>query len=69
MFLANYGLVLIITNEIELEISGACCAKVLIGKRFEMGHEMHSGCLESWTGLEIKGQCLSTELRLQAKTI
>jgi hypothetical protein len=31
---ANYGLVLIITSEIELEISGACCAEIFIEKRF-----------------------------------
>jgi len=37
VFTANYGLVLIITSETELEISGACCAKVLIEKRFEKG--------------------------------
>ena len=69
MFTANYGLVLIITSETELEIPGACCAKVLTKKRFEKGHEMDSGCLESRTGLEIKGHCLSTSLRLQAKAI
>ena len=37
MFSANYGLVLIITSETELDISRACCAKVLIEKRFEKG--------------------------------
>ena len=54
MFSENYGLVLIIKSETELEISGACCAKVLIEKRFEKGHEMHSGYLESKTGFELK---------------
>jgi len=33
VFSANYGLVLIITSEIELEIAVACCAKVLIEKK------------------------------------
>jgi len=33
VFSVNYRLVLIITSETELEISGACCAKVLIEKR------------------------------------
>jgi hypothetical protein len=37
VFSANYGLVLLITSETEPEILGACCAKVLIGKRFEKG--------------------------------
>ena len=32
VFSTNYGLVLIITSETELEISGACCAKILIEK-------------------------------------
>jgi len=54
VFLENYGLVLIITSETELEISGACCAKVLIEKGLKKGHEMHSGYLESRTGFELK---------------
>jgi len=54
VFSANYGLVLIITSETELEISGACCTNVLIKKRFEKGRKMHSGYLESKTGFELK---------------
>jgi len=54
VFSANYGLVLIITSETKLEISGACCAKVLIEKRFGKGHKMHSSYLESMTGFESK---------------
>ena len=45
-----------------------CCAKVLIEKNvWKKGHEMHSGYLESRTGFEAKGHCLSTGLRLQVK--
>jgi len=38
-------------------------------KGFEKDHEMHSGYLESRTGLETKRHCLSTSLRLQSKAI
>ena len=51
---ANYGLVLIITSEVELEISRACCANVLIEKGLKRGHKMHSGYLENMTGFELK---------------
>jgi len=54
VFSANYELVLIITSETKLEISGACCAKVLIENGLKKGHEMHSGYLESRTGFELK---------------
>ena len=54
MFSENYRLVLIITSETELEISGACCAKVLIEKRFEKGLRVALRLLRGQDGFELK---------------
>jgi len=52
---AKRGLVLIITSEIELEISRPLWKGFYRKKSLKKGHEMHSGCLESRTGLIVKG--------------